>query len=35
VQKPKSLMFFSYVEYKPNTNTAILWRTGHAKGGHM
>jgi hypothetical protein len=24
VQKPKSLMFFSYVEYKPNTNTAIL-----------
>jgi hypothetical protein len=20
------------VEYRPNTNTAILWKTGHTKG---
>jgi hypothetical protein len=23
--------FFSYVEYRPNINTAILWKTGHTK----
>jgi hypothetical protein len=25
-------MFSSYVEYRPNTNAAILWKTGHTKG---
>jgi hypothetical protein len=23
------------VEYRPNKNIAILWKTGHAKGGHV
>jgi hypothetical protein len=32
----KAVCFLSYVEYRPNTNTAILWKTGHAKGkSHM
>jgi membrane-associated PAP2 superfamily phosphatase len=25
----------SYVEYRPNTNSATLWKTGHAKGGYI
>jgi hypothetical protein len=29
-------VFFSYEEYRPNTNTTILWKTGHTKGeSHM
>jgi hypothetical protein len=28
-------MFSPFVEYRPNTNTAILWKTGHAKGSHI
>jgi hypothetical protein len=31
VQKAKAARFLSYVEFRPNTNTAILWKTGHAK----
>jgi hypothetical protein len=31
-RKPKVICFISYVEYRPNTNTAILRKTGHAKG---
>jgi hypothetical protein len=34
VQKAKSHMLSLILEYRPNTNTAILWKTGHAKGGH-
>jgi hypothetical protein len=35
VQKPKAICFLLYVEYIPNTNTAILWKTGYVKGeGH-
>jgi hypothetical protein len=35
-RRPKATCFLSYVEYKPNTNTAILWKTDHAKGrSHM
>jgi hypothetical protein len=26
--------FLSYVEYKSYTNVAMLWKTGHANGGH-
>jgi hypothetical protein len=26
VQKAKVTYFLSYVEYRPNTNTAVLWR---------
>jgi hypothetical protein len=29
-QKPHC--FLLYVEYRPNTNTVILWKTGHAMG---
>jgi hypothetical protein len=29
--KPKAACFPSYMEYRPNTNTAILWKTGHTK----
>jgi hypothetical protein len=25
-------MLLSYVEYRPNANTAILWNAGHVKG---
>jgi hypothetical protein len=32
VRSPKDTCFLPYVEYRPNTNTAILWRTCHAKG---
>jgi hypothetical protein len=28
---PKAACFLSYVEYRPNTNTAILKKTGLAK----
>jgi hypothetical protein len=28
-------MFFLIVEYRPNTNIVILWKIGHAKGGHI
>jgi hypothetical protein len=31
-RKRKAACFLSYVEYRPNTNAAILWKTGHAKG---
>jgi PP-loop superfamily ATP-utilizing enzyme len=35
-QKPKAACFLSYVEYRPNTNTEILRKIGHAKGrSHM
>jgi hypothetical protein len=30
-QKAKSCMF-SYVEYKPKINAAVLWDAGHTKG---
>jgi hypothetical protein len=29
-QKPH-MCFLSYVEYRPNTNVVILWKTGHTK----
>jgi hypothetical protein len=33
VQKAKSCMvFFSYIEYRPTTNTEILLNTGYPKG---
>jgi hypothetical protein len=32
VQKAKVACFPSYVEYRPNTNTAILLKIGQAKG---
>jgi hypothetical protein len=28
---PKAACFLSYVEYRPNTNAAILQKTGHTK----
>jgi hypothetical protein len=29
-------MFSLICEYRPNTNTAVLWNTGHTKGSsHM
>jgi hypothetical protein len=31
-RRPKVACFLSYVEYKSNTNTSILWDTGHTKG---
>jgi hypothetical protein len=31
-RRPKAACFLSYVEYRPNTNTAVLWKIGHAKG---
>jgi hypothetical protein len=33
-KKPKAACFLSYVDYRLNTNISILWKTGHAKGGH-
>jgi hypothetical protein len=33
LRKPKPTYFLSYVKYRPNTIIAILWKTGHAKGG--
>jgi hypothetical protein len=36
VQKTKAACFLSCVEYRPNTNTSILSKTGHTKGkSHM
>jgi hypothetical protein len=36
LQKTKSHMFLSFVEYRPNTNAALLWKTGHTNGrSHM
>jgi hypothetical protein len=36
LRKSKDAHFLSCVEYRPNTNTAMLWKTGHAKGkSHM
>jgi hypothetical protein len=32
-QKAKSHSSLSYVEYRPNTNTAMLWNTGHIQKG--
>jgi hypothetical protein len=32
VQRPKVTCFLSYVEYRPNTITAILGKTGNTKG---
>jgi hypothetical protein len=32
VQKANFTSFLSYVEYKPNTNRAILWEIGHDNG---
>jgi hypothetical protein len=32
VQKSKSNMFLSHVEYRPNTNMEISWKSGHTKG---
>jgi hypothetical protein len=32
VQKPKVSCFLSYMEYRPNTNIATLWKTGYTKG---
>jgi hypothetical protein len=32
-RRPKVTYFLSYVEYRTNTNTAILWKTGYAKEG--
>jgi hypothetical protein len=34
VQKAKGGSFLSYVEYRPNSNTAMLWNTGNVRGGH-
>jgi hypothetical protein len=34
-RKSKSTYFLSYVEYRPNTNAAVLQKIGHAKGGHI
>jgi hypothetical protein len=34
-ENQKLHIFLSYVEYRPNENTAILWKTGHAKGGQI
>jgi hypothetical protein len=34
-RRPKVIYFLSYVEYRPKTNTAILWKEGHSKGGHI
>jgi hypothetical protein len=35
-QRPKTRYSLSYVEYKPNTNAAIVWNTVHTKGkSHM
>jgi hypothetical protein len=31
-RRPKATCFLSYVEYRPNTNTAMLCKTNHAKG---
>jgi hypothetical protein len=31
-RRPKATCFLSQAEYRPNTNVAILWETGHAKG---
>jgi hypothetical protein len=35
VRKAKNSTFFSYVEYRPKTNTAILWKSkgrSHTRG---
>jgi hypothetical protein len=32
VQRAKCACFLSYVEYRSNTNTTMLLKTGHAKG---
>jgi hypothetical protein len=34
-RKPKAACFLTYVENRPKTNTLMLWKTGHAKGGHI
>jgi hypothetical protein len=34
-RRPKAPCFLSYVEYRPNKNTAILWKTDHTRGGHI
>jgi hypothetical protein len=34
-RRPKVTCFLSYVKYRLNTNTAVLWKTGHTKGGHI
>jgi hypothetical protein len=31
-RRPKAASSLSYVEYRPNTNVAILWDTDHTKG---
>jgi hypothetical protein len=31
LKKPKAVCFLSYVEFRPNINTAILWKIGHTK----
>jgi hypothetical protein len=32
LRRPKATCSLLYVEYRPNTNIAILWHTGHHKG---
>jgi hypothetical protein len=32
VQKAKATCFLSYLEYRPNTNTSNIMKTGKAKG---
>jgi hypothetical protein len=37
-QDQKDACFLSYMEYRPNTNTTILRKTGHTtghRGGHI
>jgi hypothetical protein len=31
LRKPKDACSLSHVEYRPKTNTVILWDTGHTK----
>jgi hypothetical protein len=31
-RRPQVTCFLSYVQYRPTTNTAILWKSGHTKG---
>jgi hypothetical protein len=34
-KRTKVISFLSYVEYRPNTNLAILLKVDHTKRGHI